>query len=54
MSDKKPELSAAMKNKLEPKVFKKILLMEQNLLLQFLALKEVLENQLLQLTWPLR
>ena len=32
MSDKKPELSAAMKSKVEPKVFKKIQLLEQNLL----------------------
>ena len=48
MTDKKPELSAAMKSKVEPKVFKKIQLLEQNLPLQFQVQKEVLENLHLQ------
>ena len=48
MADKKPELSAAMKSKLEPKKFTKILYMELNLQLQSLVQKVVLENLLLQ------
>ena len=49
MPDKKPELSDAMKKKLEPKESSlKTRFLEQNLPLQFQAQKVVLENPLLQ------
>ena len=49
MPDKKPELSAATSKDSGRKVFKKIQLLEQNLLLLFQVQKEGLESQLLQL-----
>ena len=51
MTDKKPELSAAMKSKLEPKKFTKILFLELSLQLQSLVQKGVLENLHLQRIW---
>ena len=48
MSDKKPELSAAMKSKLEPKNSLKILFLELSLQLQSLVQKVVLGNLQLQ------
>ena len=52
MPENKPELSDAMKKKVEPRKFlKKIQFLEQNLLLQFQVQKVELENLHLQQIW---
>jgi hypothetical protein len=48
MTDKKPELSDAMKKKLEPKKFTKNPILGTKLRLQFQVQREVLESRLLQ------
>ena len=52
MPKEKPELSDAMREKLRRKTPIKNPIKEQNLLLQFPAQKEELENLHLQLIWP--